>query len=195
MTAKEEIKLPAPKRKGTTSLEEGIAKRKSIRSFQKKDLTIEQISQLLFSAQGITHDGLRAAPSAGATYPLEIYVVKSDGVFRYVPQDHKLELTVEGDKRTHLSLAALGQMFIAQAPVDIVIAAVYGRTSWRYGERAERYVHIEVGHAAENIHLQAVAMGLGSVPVGAFSDSQVKNVLSLPKDHEPLYIIPIGYPK
>lgn len=190
-----EIKLPAPKLKGELSLEETIRKRESIRNFKDKELTLDQISQLLWAAQGITHDGKRAAPSAGATYPLEIYVVKSDGVFRYKTEDHKLERAVEGDQRTPLALAALGQRFIAEAPIDIVMAAVYSRTSWRYRERAERYVHMEAGHAAENIHLQAVALGLGSVPIGAFSDGKVKSVLSLPKDHEPLYIIPVGYSK
>ena len=193
--AKEEIKLPAPKLKGTLSVEEAIYKRRSKRDFLPKDLSLEQISQLCFSAQGITEKswGLRAAPSAGALYPLEIYLVKSDGVFHYIPEEHKLLSIVKGDRRDELAAAALGQSFIAEAPVDIVITAVYQRTRGKYGTRAERYVHIEAGHAAQNIHLQAVALGLGSVPIGAFFDEAVKSVLNLPKDHEPIYIIPVGY--
>lgn len=195
MAEKNEIKLPAPKSKGEMSLEESIKKRKSIRSFKEKELTLEQISQILWSSQGLTHGYYRAAPSAGAFYPLEVYIAKSDGVYRYVPEEHKLVTISSEDKRTPLALAALGQMFIARAPVVIVIAAVYSRTKGKYGERGDRYVHIEVGHAAENIHLQAVSLGLGSVPIGAFWDEQVKRTLSLPKNHEPLYIIPVGYPR
>ena len=193
--AKEEIKLPAPKLKSVMSVEEAIYKRRSKRDFLKKDLSLEQISQLCFSAQGKTEKswGLRAAPSAGALYPLEIYLVKSDGVFHYIPEEHKLLSIVKGDRRDELAAAALGQSFIAEAPVDIVITAVYQRTRGKYGTRAERYVHIEAGHAAQNIHLQAVALGLGSVPIGAFFDEAVKSVLNLPKDHEPIYIIPVGY--
>jgi len=191
------LNLPAPRLKGNVSVEETILKRRSVRSFSKTKLTKEEISQLVWAGQGITESstGHRASPSAGATYPLELYVMNKDGLYHYEPRGHKLKLMRPGDLRSSLSRAAYGQRFIAQAPVDIVITAVYQRTARRYRERAIRYVHIEVGHVAENIHLQAVALGLGSVPVGAFVDEQVKRVLSLPKEEVPLYIIPVGHEK
>lgn len=191
------IKLPAPKTSGKMSLEEAIYSRRSYRSFYPNELSIEQISQLLWSAQGITEKGwkFRAAPSAGALYPLEIYIAKSDGVYHYIPDGHKLVQISTEDKRLSLVRASLGQSFIGEAPVDIIIAAVFQRTVSKYGPRAERYVNMEVGHAAENVHLQAVSLGLGSVPVGAFWDDVVARVLSLPDEHEPLYIIPVGYAK
>lgn len=191
------IKLPLPKTKGEISLEETIQRRKSVRQYQDKPLTLEQISRLLWSAQGITDKmgRRRAAPSAGATYPLEIYLVKSDGLFHYRPEDHTITKTQEGDLRPQLARAALGQSFIEEAPANIVIAAIYHRTTGWYGERGIRYVHIEVGHVAQNIHLQAIALGLGSVAVGAFQDNAVKQLLKLPKDQDPLYIIPVGYAK
>ena len=195
-TISKEIKLPAPIKKGTSSFEETLLKRRSKRNFKDKDITLEEISQLLFAAQGVTDSrGYRTVPSAGALYPLEIYAVNKDGVFHYEPLNHKLVTVVSEDRRKNLAEAALGQSFIANAPLDIVIAAVYGRTKIRYGSRTERYVHMEAGHAAQNIHLQAVALGFGSVPIGAFWDDRVSRALNLPSDHKPLYIIPVGYPK
>jgi len=191
-----EVSLPAPATVGKMSVEEALAKRRSVRRFAAKDLTIEQIGQLAWAAQGITEPsrGLRTAPSAGATYPLELYLVKADGVFHYLPRGHKVEQQSSQDRRADLADAAHGQGSVKGAPVSFVFAAVYERTRARYGDRAERYVHMEVGHAAENIHLQAVALGLASVPVGAFDDEAVAKVLSLPADQAPLYIIPVGYP-
>ena len=191
------IDLPKPKTKGTVSVEETIAKRRSKRSYSSKALSNEQISQLLWSVQGITDEGkgLRAAPSAGALYPLEVYLVKEDGLYHYVPKGHKLELMKPEDLRPGLAKASWGQDFISQAPISIVICAVYSRVTSKYGLRGSRYVEIEVGHAAENIHLQAVALGLGSVPAGAYSDEAVSRLLELPKNEEPLYIIPVGYAK
>ena len=190
------LSLPDPCLKGEVSVEETILKRRSVRNFSSTELTSEEISQLLWSGQGITQSstGYRAAPSAGATYPLELYLMNKDGLYHYVTGEHKLKLKRAGDFRPSLSRAALGQNFVAQAPVNIIVTAVYPRTTRRYGERGTRYVHIEVGHVAENIHLQAVALELGSVPVGAFSDEEVKRVLSLPKEEVPLYIIPVGHP-
>lgn len=191
------INLPKAKSTGTMSLEESISKRRSKRGYSSKELTLEQISQLLWSAQGITDSkrGYRAAPSAGALYPLEIYLVTKDGLYHYTPEGHKLELVKSEDLRPGLTKAAWGQRFITEAPISIVICAVYARVSSRYGFRGNRYVEIEVGHAAENIHLQAVALGLGSVPVGAYGDDAVSTLLELPKNEEPLYIIPVGYTK
>lgn len=194
-----EIQLPKPQTKGKISLEEAIAKRRSVRSFSSKELTWQEISQLLWAAQGVTQRrggrGLRSAPSAGALYPMEIYALTKDGVYHYIPDAHALEVLRETDLRNDLSSASLGQSSVRQASLDIVICAIYERVTSSYGERGRRYTDIEAGHIAQNIHLQAVALGLGSVPIGAFNDGQVKSVLNLPKDEVPLYIIPIGYTK
>lgn len=191
-----EIDLPRPENTQRI-LDECISHRRSIRSYRGTDLTALQISNLLWSCQGITDTTwkLRAAPSAGATYPLEVLLVKKDGLFRYVPRGHRLSRLSDKDLRSGLKRAALGQEFVAEAPAVFIITAVYSRTTQRYEERGIRYVHIEVGHAAENLHLMAVALGLGSVPVGAFSEEEVKKLLTLPKEEEPLYIIPVGYAK
>lgn len=196
-TTKDIIQLPSPRLKGNISLEEAIFKRRSKRNFTQKDLSLEQISQLLWAAQGITDErrGFRAAPSPGALYPLEVYAVRKNGLFHYMPEGHKLKLVSAGDLRTRLCDAALGQDFIRQAPLDIVICAVYSRVTSKYGQRGIRYSDIEVGHVGQNIQLEAVALGLDSVVVGAFDSKGVSEVLNLPKDEEPLYIIPVGYSK
>ncbi|MDW8034282.1 MAG: SagB/ThcOx family dehydrogenase [Nitrososphaerota archaeon] len=198
------IELPAPITKGTMSVEEAILKRRSIRNYLDRPLTLQDVSQLMWAAQGITDPirGLRAAPSAGATYPLEVYIVVGrngvsglhEGLYLYRPGKHVLEYLLEGDLRSSLANAALGQSPIREAPVSIVITAIYERTTIRYGERGIRYVHMEVGHVGQNIYLQAVARGLGTVVIGAFEDSQVKNVLRLPENQYPLYIVPVGHP-
>ncbi len=190
------MNLPEPRIKSEVSLEEVLKRRRSVRQFTSQSLSWEQISQLLWAAQGTTDKRYwrRSAPSAGGTYPLETYLVMKEGVYRYRPERHELEQTSEGDVRPQLRRAALNEESIEEAPVNIVIAAIYQRTEERYGQRAARYVQIEVGHAAQNVHLQAVALGLGSVPIGAFHDNQVQRALSWPKNHQPLYIIPVGYP-
>jgi SagB-type dehydrogenase family enzyme len=189
------IALPKPNLIGKTSLEEAIFRRRSERTFQDKELSMEYLSQLLWSAQGITDDtyGLRAAPSAGALYPLVFYVLKKDGVFRYLPDGHKLLQLSDQDIRPSVARASLGQDYIKDAPVDIIVAANFAITQAKYGPRAFRYVCMEIGHAAENLQLQATALGLGSVPVGAFWDDVVRSSLKLPDNQDPLYIIPIGY--
>jgi SagB-type dehydrogenase family enzyme len=192
------VELPKPKILGKVSLEESIFRRRSERSYDKdRDLTLDQLSQILWAAQGITDTsfGFRAAPSAGALYPLHIYVVKKDGVFRYIPDGHKLVQLSDKDIRPSLNRASLGQSFVREAPVDIIISGNFAITQAKYGARAFRYVCMEIGHVAENIHLQAVALGLGSVPIGAFWDDVVKKNLDLPDNQDPLYIIPIGYAK
>ncbi len=192
----EVIKLPEANITGKMSVEETISRRRSIREFSDKELSIEQISQLLWSLQGITNKqrNLRSAPSAGATYPLEVYTVTNHGVFKYIPQYHQLKKLSDKNIRPDLSSACLGQRWIIHT-VNFVITAVFERTTGRYGDRGKQYVYIEVGHAAENLHLQAVALGLGSVPVGAFNNNDVAKVLSLPKNEVPIYVIPVGYPK
>jgi len=197
MSKSKEIQLPQPKSESKISLEEAILKRRSQRAFINKDLKWDEIGQLLWAAQGITQKKggfvFRTAPSAGALYPMEIYLLSREGLFHYIPLGHKLEVIKEDDLRASLAGAALHQDSISQAPIDIVICAVYERATLKYGQRGIRYAHIEAGHIAQNIHLQAVALGLGSVPIGAFSDEEVKGVLSLPKEEEALYIIPVGY--
>jgi SagB-type dehydrogenase family enzyme len=191
------IKLPNPKEESKVSLEESIKRRRSERNLSGKGLRLEQIGQLLWSCQGITHKNgrYRSAPSAGATYPLEIYLVAGDGMFHYIPETHSIKRIKDMDLRGELSLACLGQDFVKDAAIDIIICADFERTTGRYGERGKNYVYIEVGHAAENLHLQAAAEGLGSVPVGAFSDSKVKKVMGLSKELVPIYVVPVGYIK
>lgn len=191
------IKLPEPKSIGKISLEESIARRRSERSFFPNELTLEQVSQLLWSGQGITEKtwGFRAAPSSGSLYPLFLYVVKSDGVFRYVPDGHKLIQISGEDKRPSLVRASLGQSYIGEAPLVIIVAGNFRITEAKYGQRAYRYLNMEIGHVAENILLQSVALGLAAVPIGAFWDDVVAKTIDLPDTQDPFYIIPIGYYK
>ncbi len=196
-------KLPPPSKKGKVSVEEAIARRRSRRSYYDEPLPLEALSQILWAAQGITEPrmGFRAAPSAGATYPLELYAVVGKveglepGVYHFLPAEHALEKTIAGDLREALARACLHQMWAAEAPFLVVISAVYERTTSRYGERGYRYVHIEVGHVGENIYLQAEAMGLGTCAIGAFIDSEVKRLLRLPRNEAPLYVMPVGRPR
>jgi SagB-type dehydrogenase family enzyme len=189
------IQLPKPAVKGRVSLEESMAKRTSVRQFKQRALKIEEISQLLWAAYGQTRQwGGKIIPSAGALYPLEIYIATPEGFFRYLPNRHLLELHAEGNLIPKLAAAALHQDCVSGAPAVFVITAVYERTTRRYGSRGERYVHMEAGHAAQNIHLEAVALELGSVAVGAFNDGEVHRALGLGKDEKPLYLIPAGEP-
>ena len=193
------IKLPEPRLSGNMSLEEALRSRRSVREYADGPLELEEISQLLWSAQGETASwGGRTAPSAGALYPLEVYLIAGyvngldNGIFKYVPQGHELTLHKEGDVLAKLQAAALGQSSIGEAAVDILIAAAFERTAARYGERAARYIYMEAGHAAQNICLQATALGLGTVPIGAFNDKLVSKVVGLPANEDPLYILPVG---
>jgi len=192
----EEMALPEPKLKGVLSLEETLARRRSVRSFTEEELTLEEISQLLWAAQGLTAAwGGRTAPSAGALYPLEVYVATANGLYRYAPHGHKVIIESQDDLRPKLWEVGLKQDAIRDAAAVFVITAVYERTAKKYGGRAERYVKLEAGHACQNILLQAVALDLGAAPIGAFYDDQVQAALSLPPDHEPLYLIPVGHPR
>jgi SagB-type dehydrogenase family enzyme len=192
----EVIDLPLPRLEGERSLEETLARRHSVRSFIDAVLTWEEVGQLLWAAQGITRDwGARTAPSAGALYPLEVYVATAEGVYRYMPQGHRVAVLSGADRRPALWQAGLNQDAIRQAPAVFVVAGVYARTAAKYGDRAQRYVHLEAGHAAQNLLLQAVALDLGGVPIGAFQDKQVQAALGMPEDHAPLYLVPVGHPK
>jgi SagB-type dehydrogenase family enzyme len=190
------ITLPEPNQKGSLPLEQAIVSRRSRRSFSTRLLTVEHIGQLVWAAQGQdARTGYRTVPSAGATYPLELFVVSTNGLYRYLPADNLLEQLTDQDLRSNLASAAWGQDFIEAAPVTLVFAAVFNRTTNRYGKRGVRYVYMEAGHAAQNVHLQAEALGLGSVAVGAFDDASVSKVLSLPDYLEPLYMVVVGYPR
>jgi SagB-type dehydrogenase family enzyme len=190
------IPLPAPGPEGTLSLEEAVAGRRSARTYTEEPLTQAEISLLLWAAQGITEAGGagRAAPSAGGTYPLEVFLLTAGGSYHYVPDGHHLEVLGRSDLRAALAEAALGQEWVEDGAAVIVITGVFARTEERYGDRAERYVHLEAGHAAQNVLLEATALGLGAVPVGAFRDGDVQAVLGIPADHVPLEIIPVGRP-
>ncbi len=192
------MKLPPPRFDSALSLEQAIQARRSVRSFSDAPVSLEHLAQLLWAAQGIINPvGLRAAPSAGATFPLETFIVAGNingleaGIYQYYCQDHEITLAVGGDQRQALSQAALGQASVVCAPLSLVIVAIAARTVSRYGERAARYVAMEAGHVAQNIYLQATVLGLSTVAVGAFTDSEVRHVLAL-DEAEPLYIMPIG---
>ncbi len=189
------IELPKPKPQGSISVEQAIGDRESVRSFTKQPLSLEQIGRLLWAGQGLRDAlGKRTVPSAGALYPLELYLVIEEGVYYYVPEGHRMEPHVEGDMRSSLSSAALGQECIAQAPATFLLTAVFSRMETKYGkERSHQYIYLEAGHAAQNILLLATALGLHGVPVGAFYEEQVTKILQLQRDHYPLYLIPLGF--
>lgn len=203
------ISLPKPKYNSNTSVENALYKRRSIRSYKNESLSIEEISQLLWAAYGITRKiengpaylrgGLKTAPSAGALYPLEIYIVAGNvtglepGIYKYRSKNHKLEIILKGDKRNELCIAGFYQKMIKNAPADIVYSAIYKRTCKKYGIRGrERYVCMDLGHSAENVYLQAFSLNIGTCAIGSFSDIKVKKVLNMTKEEEPLYIMPIG---
>ena len=199
-TGDEIILLPKPKYTSNTSIEEALNKRRSVRDYKKEPLSLAEVSQILWSAQGITDksDQLRTAPSAGALYPLEIYLSAANvkdlaaGVYKYNPQNHTLKKILAGDKRIEISNASLRQESIESSSALVIIAAIYERTSVKYGKRTERYVNMEVGHVGQNIYLQAVSLGLGTVMIGAFEDDKLKKALDLPADEFPLAVYPLG---
>jgi len=193
------LALPIPLYDSQTSVEEALLERRSVRNYVDEPLTLAEVSQLLWAAQGITSSsGGRTAPSAGALYPLEVYLLAGEishlpaGIYHYAPGEHTLTLTIEGDQRQALYEAALSQSAVKDAAAIIIITAVYERTMVKYGERGKQYVHMEVGCAAQNIYLQAVALDLGTVFIGAFHDDQVKRLLRLGEDEIPLGIMPVG---
>lgn len=195
------ILLPQPDAKGDMTLQRAVAKRRSVREFAGGPVSLAQLGQLLWAAQGVTHrTGLRAAPSAGALYPLELLAVAAGGgdlgagIYHYRPDRHGLEQAADGDSRADFAAAALMQEWLARAAVIFVIAAAHERTTGRYGERGKRYVAIEAGHVAQNICLQAVALGLGATEVGAFDDAAVSRLLRLPDGQTPVTSVAVGRP-
>ena len=198
-TPSKTIMLPKPRYTGEVSVEQALRARRSVRSYKNEALEMAEISQILWSAQGITSArGFRTAPSAGALYPLELYIIAGNvqdlpsGIYKYRPREHALHEIVSGDRRPDLSRAALRQSSIKKAPAVILFCAVYERTTGKYGQRGIRYVHMEVGHAAQNVCLQAIALGLETAVIGAFRDEEVKVIANLPTDEQPLYFVPIG---
>jgi len=192
----ETMRLPQPTVKGNMSVEEALSTRRSVREYSSTDLSDNDLSQIVWAAQGITSpQGFRVAPSAGALYPIEVYVVNATGVYHYIPLNHSLERIKEGNIKDDLMRAALNQNAVKQAPLDLVIAGVYERTTVKYGDRAERYVHLEAGHVAQNVLVQCTALHLGAVPIGAFDDAKVQDALGITRDNRPLYIISIGHTK
>ncbi len=203
------IDLPKPNYDSNTSIEKALKKRRSIRDYSDESLTIKEISQILWSAYGVTlykegmpdflRGGLKTAPSAGATYPLEIYVVAGDvtdlpaGIYKYKPEGHKLIKISDEDKREELCEASFGQKWVKEAPASLVYSAIFSRTTDRYGERGrERYVCMDLGHSAENVYLQCVSLNMGTVAIGAFNNLKLKLVINMTKEEEPLYIMPLG---
>jgi len=199
------IPLPKPSLNGKVSVEKAIKERRTIRDFKDRLLSLTHLSQLLWAAQGITDPtiGRRAAPSGGALYPLDIYVLIGEngvekmeaGVYHYLPKEHSVLPISKGDRRQEIASASLGQMWMTKAPVIFIITAEYKRITGKYGERGIRYALIEVGHVGQNLFLQAEALGLGAGIVGAFNDLEVSKVAGLPSKHEPLLIMPVGYKK
>lgn len=196
-----EIELIPPRLTGTMPFEQALYERRSVRSYSEAPLTLSELSQLLWAAQGITQpNGWRTAASAGALYPLELLVAVGNvlgvepGVYRYSPERHSLTLILPGDQRAALSAAALDQQSVAQGAAVLALAGIYERTTGRYGQRGRQYVHMEVGIAYQNVHLQAVAMELGTVFIGAFDDSRVQTILGLAADEQPFCLMPVGRP-
>lgn len=193
------IKLPAPGIDSNCSVEKALKQRRSVRSFSDSPLTLKEISQLLWAAQGIVNfEGFRTAPSAGALYPIEIYVVVSNideliiGIYKYKAHQHSLIMISDDDNRYNLASAAIGEAAIKNCPAIIAIAALFERTAIRYGDRGARYVHIEAGHVVQNIYLQAESLNLGTFVIGAFYDDEVKKYLRMEQDENPVCLMPVG---
>jgi SagB-type dehydrogenase family enzyme len=188
--------LPPPRTRGNGSVAEALARRRSCREFTHQRLSLEQVGQLCWAAQGVNHpegDG-RTAPSAGALYPVAVYVLDADGVHRYEPENHALRRVLDEDVRIPLQMAALDQPWVGGAPLCLVLAIDVEKAAQRYGDRAERYCLLEAGHVAQNVLIQATALRLGGVSVGAFEDRHVSQRLRLPANLRPVYLLPLGHP-
>lgn len=193
------IKLPAPSPGSGHAIEQLLAYRRSRREFAGGALELAEIARLLWAAQGITDPrGLRTAPSAGALYPLGVYLASGrvnglePGVYRYLAEKHALVQTTTGDHRVRLAEAALDQEAVTRAAAVLAITGIHRRMTHKYGERGIRYVHMEVGHAAQNVYLVAESLGIGTVMVGAFDDAGVSRALNLAADEVPLALLPLG---
>ncbi len=195
----ETIRLPTPGLTGAVPVEKALRERRSLREFGTAALSLQELAQLLWAAQGVTRPGgYRTAPSAGALYPLEVYTVAGNvaevaaGVYRYLPAEHRLVRVAEGDRRGAVASAALSQDWMRRAPAILLIAGVFERTARKYGGRATQYVHFEAGCAAQNVALQGAALGIGSVVVGAFDDAALAKAAGLAPGERPIALIPVG---
>ncbi|MBI1902497.1 MAG: SagB/ThcOx family dehydrogenase [Planctomycetia bacterium] len=188
--------LPAPTTHDGLSVAAALSRRRSQREFSKRTVLMEQVAQLCWAGQGITDQeaALRTAPSAGAIFPVDMFVVDATGVYQYAAQQHALRRILGGDVRSRLQAAALDQSCVGEAPLCLVVTVDVAKTASKYGDRAERYCLLEAGHVAQNVLLQATAMGLAGVPVGAFDDWKVAELVHLPKRLHPVYLLPVGYP-
>lgn len=206
MELQEVINLPEPVFSGEMSIEQGLKERRSHRNFSNKALSLQEVSQILWSAYGVSDAEsfagikLKTAPSAGATYPLEIYLLAGNvdglapGLYKYHAEENKLELFLKGDIRKEVSEACLGQRMLNDAPATIIYNVVFERIAERYGDRGiERYVYMDIGHSSQNVYLQATALGMGTCAVGAFNDSQLEKVITPPEDEVVMYLMPFGY--
>jgi SagB-type dehydrogenase family enzyme len=201
-----DISLPSPAPEGTVSVEKALNSRRTHRSFQKRPLTLKQFSQMLWAAYGVTGASggrhLKTAPSAGAMYPIDIYAVVGDGgvesvapgVYHYLPESHAARVVNSGDARERVAIACLRQLWVAKAPLLVVITGEYARCSAKYGPRGATYTHIEAGHVGQNVFLQAEALGLKAGIVGAFQNEEVVKALGIPATHDPLLVMPVGFP-
>ena len=202
------IILPEPQLDGTMSVEQALQNRRSHRQFLDREISAADLSQVLWAAYGVTlpHErpasrgGFRTAPSAGGLFPLEIYVAVGNvaeiapGLYKYLPQEHKIVMVLNDDIRAALCAAAWGQKMVETAPASIIYTAIFSRTTDKYGERGrERYVCMDLGHSAENVYLQVETLGLGTCAIGAFTDEEITKIMQLPTNEEPLYIMPVGY--
>ena len=194
------ISLPEPRLQSDVAVEQALAERRTTRQYSSEPVSLTEAAQLLWSAQGVTaFGGGRTAPSAGALYPLVVYLVAGDvtglqsGIYRYEPKRHQLRLVQPGDHRRQLAKAAYSQRWMADSPAWLIYSAIEKKTTGKYGKRGIRYIHIEVGHSAQNVFLQAQALGLAAAVVGAFDDSAVQEILDLPAEEQPLYLQPVGW--
>lgn len=196
------LRLPEPRRVSGVSVEAALLGRRSVREYRPEALTLAEAGQLLWAAQGLTgSEGKRTAPSAGATFPLETYLVAGHaagiaaGVYHYRPAPHEILGVVPGDLRAALAAVSLNQDCVRNCAGAIVFATVVARTAAKYGASAAAYVDMEAGHAAQNVALQAVALGLGTVMIGAFDEEPLAKLLHLPPEHRPRYYVAVGRPQ
>ncbi|MEM1946609.1 MAG: SagB/ThcOx family dehydrogenase [Candidatus Caldarchaeum sp.] len=200
------ISLPRPRTEGPMSVEQALQRRRSRRNYRNEPLKLEHVSQLLWAATGVTAPhlwtGLRTAPSAGGLYPLETYIVVREngveeleaGVYHYNPHRHELSVVAKGDYSRNLMSACVDQEWVGSTAFNIVFTAVVERTSVKYGGRALQYIFQESGHAAQNVYLQAEALGLGCVVIGAFYEDEIRHILGINEAELPVYVMPVGRP-
>lgn len=208
LNERKEIRLPNPDTRGTMTVEKAMSTRRSVRSYADKAFTKKDVSQILWAAYGVSDSTkykgykLKTAPSAGALYPFEVYLVVNNvkgletGVYRYKPANHSITMEIKGNISIDLTDAAWGQDMIEHAPINIVWTAIFERTTKKYGERGrERYVCMDLGHSGQNVYLQATALGMGTCAIGAFADDTVSEIMNIPVEEEILYIMPVGWLK